>query len=444
MTVEDSMNPLNHTQARNYLQAAADSRLKASERLALDEHLAACADCRGYAEQIGLLEKNIRKLFHAHWDAASERSINLLPGIRTRYRRKAVGHQLLSLVNLLVTVGVVVALLLLLNWFLSNRQVDLPAGNLTPTPTTSLPTPASPTPIVSAAPTALIVKTQPQTINPAGSLAFVSSKEELGDLYIIKADGTGQARLFEDNLSLNLSPAWSPDGSQLAFVSTRDGNSEIYTVNADGTQPTRLTDNTANETDPAWSPDGKRIAFVSDRSGYREVFVMDLNGATITQLTHTQADNTHPSWSPDGSFIAIASNRDGYWQIYRMSADGSKPTNLSNNPMSDDREPAWSPDGRRIAYTSQQVGSQFQEIEVMNADGSNRSRLTGRLSPSDETTSDFSPAWSPDSQGIAFCSYRDNPVYGDIYLIPAESTAVNTESFIRLTTEGASQPAWKP
>ena len=438
------MNPLNHTQAHRCLQAAADNRLEAGERPALDEHLAACADCRRYAEQIGVLESNLRTMFHKQWDAASERSINLLPGIRARYRRKMVRNQLLSLANILVTISVVVGVLLLLNWFISTRQTGQPVGNLTPTPTMSVPTPAIPSPTVRATPTAQMVKTQPPIGNPAGSLAFVSSSEDLGDLFIIHADGNGQTRLFDDNLSLSLSPAWSPNGDKLAFVSTRDGNSEIYTVNADGTQWVRLTDNPAKDIDPAWSPDGKFVAFVSDRTGYSEVYVMDPGGSSVAQLTHTQASNTHPTWSPDGALIAFATNRDGYWQIYRMNADGSEPANLSNDPMSDDREPAWSPDGRRIAFTSQQINFQVQEIYAMKSDGSGRTRLTGSTASPGQTASDYSPAWSPDSQWLAFCSNRENPVYGDIYIIPAGDHAVEAISAIRLTTQGGSQPAWKP
>src|SRR3954463_15286948 len=89
---------------------------------------------------------------------------------------------------------------------------------------------------------------------------------------------TGDARASTDPVSDD-EPAWSPNGRLIAFSSTRDGNGEIYVMNADGTRPRRLTRNPLDDTDPTWSPDGRRIAFVRRVPGYREgtneTFVMN-------------------------------------------------------------------------------------------------------------------------------------------------------------------------
>jgi len=69
-------------------------------------------------------------------------------------------------------------------------------------------------------------------------------------------------------------PAYSPDGARIALIDYRDNLhvgtgdgpavvGELYVVRADGTQPRRLTKTrTAQESQPAWSPSGERIAFL--------------------------------------------------------------------------------------------------------------------------------------------------------------------------------------
>ena len=51
-----------------------------------------------------------------------------------------------------------------------------------------------------------------------------------------------------------------------------------------------------------------------------------------TRLTNDRADDSHPAWSPDGSRIAFTSGRHGNSEIYVMDADGSNQTRLTNNP----------------------------------------------------------------------------------------------------------------
>ena len=96
--------------------------------------------------------------------------------------------------------------------------------------------------------------------------------------------------------------------------------------------------------------------------------------------------------------IAFQSRRDGNWQIYVMNADGSEETRLTNNNYND-MTPDWSPVGTEIVFMSDRDG--YWEIYVMNADASGQTRLTNN------NYADEYPRWSPDGTKIAFYSDRD-------------------------------------
>jgi Tol biopolymer transport system component len=115
-------------------------------------------------------------------------------------------------------------------------------------------------------------------------------------------------------------------------------------------------------------------------------------GSSVTQLTNSKADDTEPAWSRDGKQIAFVRVIDGNTEIYVVNADGSNETRLTFD-AGIDMSPNWSPDGR-IFFTSNRDGK--REIYVMNTDGANVTRFT--------TTGATSSAWSPDGSKLAFIS----------------------------------------
>jgi Tol biopolymer transport system component len=269
------------------------------------------------------------------------------------------------------------------------------------------------------------------TIQRPGPIAFESNRDGNYEIYLTNPDGSGQLRLTNSPASIDVDPAWSPDGNRLAFESDRDkqGPSEIYVMNADGSNQTRLTVDPANDRNPKWSPLGQQIAFESNRDGTYEIYVMNADGTRPTRLTTDGALDSDPAWSPDGSRIAFVSDRDGNQEIYVMNADGrGQPTRLTANGARDS-DPAWSPNGDEIAFVSDRDGN--QEIYVMNADGTAQARLTAHAAR------DADPAWSPDGGRLVFVSDRDgNP---ELYLMTANGSAQT-----RVTNNAANDlvPSW--
>ena len=129
--------------------------------------------------------------------------------------------------------------------------------------------------------------------------------------------------------------------------------------------------------------------------------------------------NRYPVVSPDGATVSFLSTRDGTLEIYTMTPDGGNETRLTHNDKGDDENVSWSPDGARIVHTSYHLiplseASKAAEIYVMNADGSDRTRLT------DNDAWDSQPAFSPDGAQIAFASARDGNY--EVYLMPADGS----------------------
>lgn len=129
--------------------------------------------------------------------------------------------------------------------------------------------------------------------------------------------------------------------------------------------------------------------------------------------------------------ILFVTDNDGDEEIFVMEANGTNRQRLTNN-LADDFSPSWFPDGQHIVFASDRDGD--SEIYVMAADGTNVVQLT------DNDVGDYAPAVSPDGTQIAFVSDPNGDwEKSEIYTVHSDGSQLR-----RLTndTKDDSNPEW--
>lgn len=262
-------------------------------------------------------------------------------------------------------------------------------------------------------------------------IAFVSEQRGSRELYIMDYDGFAPRQITADGF-INLMPRWSPDRRSLVFTTYRSRSRQHIEVIelASGTRTTLVSLAGLNIT-PAYSPDGTAMAFSTSQDGNSEIYKLELKTNVLTRLTTHSSGDLSPSWSPTGRELAFVSDRGGGPQLYLMSADGSNVRRLTFDGNYN-AAPAWSSKGNWIAYVCRTEDKQYK-LCLIAPDGQKRVQITSG------TGIDDSPSWSPDGRHLVFSSTSEDKSH--IYMVNSDGTELE-----RLTAGGVhhSSPAWSP
>lgn len=166
----------------------------------------------------------------------------------------------------------------------------------------------------------------------------------------------------------------------------------------------------------------------------KDIFVMNASASGTMELTSRYKQMHSLAWSPDGKKIVFLSRppSEFYDDVHVMNADGSGRKNLTTSPSSaNETHPRWSPDGRRIVFARPRGGD--NEVCAMNPDGSDQ------ISLSPEGADDHEPEWSPDGRRIAFArrTYRNT----DIWVANVDGTG---QSNLSSNAGDNGKPVWSP
>jgi len=256
----------------------------------------------------------------------------------------------------------------------------------------------------------------------------------------------------------NAEAYFSADGQRLIFQSTRPPETrcdQIFTMNLDGSDVRMVSSGRGRTTCGFFFPAGDRILYSSTEhasdacpappdysQGYvwalydYDIYVADADGSNARRLTNNAGYNAEATIGPDGR-VVFTSTRDGDLDIYTMNLDGTDVRRLTTD-LGYDGGAFFSADGKRIVYrayhpeTPEEIEDYRKllgqklirptrlDIFVMDADGSNKRRLTNN------GAANFAPYFHPDGQRVIFASNMDNPRGRnfDLYLINIDGTGL--------------------
>jgi Tol biopolymer transport system component len=232
-----------------------------------------------------------------------------------------------------------------------------------------------------------------------------------GQLYQIPAEG-GTPELIPTGFAkrINNDHGISPDGTQMVISDqTETGKSLIYSIPIDGGEPKKITSKGPSYWH-GWSPDGTTLAYCAERNGNYDIYTIPLQGGEETRLTAAEGLDDGPDYSPDGDHIYFNSERSGTMQIWRMKTDGTEQVQITTDEYND-----WfahpSPDGKWIVYVSfgtdvpanSHPPNKDVMLRLMNLE-TGQTQIMAKLFGGQGTIN--VPSWSPDSQHVAFVSYR--------------------------------------
>jgi Tol biopolymer transport system component len=208
---------------------------------------------------------------------------------------------------------------------------------------------------------------EPSVARRKGSLVWVRDLSSSSIWRMPVGEPGRAAELLVSSSGSDADAEWSSDG-RMVFRSDRSGSSELWIARADGSgqrQATRFQGPFVG--DPHWSPNGRYLAFTAHPDRNADIFTIGCDGAdpqpcgSPRQLTRSPGTDANPTWSADGRWIYFSSNRSGRFEVWKIAAAGGEPARVTWNGGYVARESA---DGSWLYYSKVEPAKGFWRIPL--------------------------------------------------------------------------------
>jgi len=171
-----------------------------------------------------------------------------------------------------------------------------------------------------------------------------------------------------------------------------------------------------------------------------QIYTIEPNGTGLRQITHLDGNATSPHWSPDGTRIVFELDHptgEPLCSVEIMNADGSGLTDLTGSQNGCDATPSFSPDGTRIVFEHFDDITNVDAIWSMNTSGADRHLIT---TGTDNGVT--APEVSPDGTKLSFIDANGQPLGQALFTSHIDGTGLR--QLTPFTLDVGIKQSWAP
>lgn len=191
----------------------------------------------------------------------------------------------------------------------------------------------------------------PELSPDGGRVALQRSIQGNVEVWLMDLTRGGMTRFTVDAVPGG-APVWSPNGMQVAFTSTVEGLGNLYVKHSSGAgieESRRKTENTLFAQD--WSKDGRFLLYgeSSSKTG-RDLWALPMTGNERAPIlvVNTPSEELNGQFHPDGSWVAYETNESRRFEI--VVQPFPKPTAKWQVSVGGGTQPRWRDDGKELYF----------------------------------------------------------------------------------------------